>query len=87
MIANDDRQMTGDEGVSETPDSSPTNAAGMPTRCALCQMPIVTTDGLIVRDRGLVCFGCLGEVETALAEYRSLNGAAGSAGSGGSGVQ
>ena len=74
IIANDVRQMTEDEGVSETPVSGPTDVAGMPTRCALCYSPITSGDGLVVLNRGIVCFGCLGEVEAALEQHRIDHG-------------
>ena len=48
------------------------NAAGggHVVQCALCHMPMEVTDGLPVHNRGLVCVGCIGEVQTAIAEKR-----------------
>jgi hypothetical protein len=36
--------------------------------CALCGLPTSADQALSVRTRGLVCSGCLGEIEAAIAE-------------------
>lgn len=72
IMANDERAE--ESSVTETPSPSIAGGAGITTRCALCRMPMISDDGLIVRDRGIVCFGCLGEVEAALQEYRGAEG-------------
>jgi hypothetical protein len=39
-------------------------------QCALCHMTILVSDGLKILNRGILCRGCLGEVEAAIAEMR-----------------
>jgi hypothetical protein len=48
----------------------PDVAAGPTVRCALCRMPILLSDGLLIQNRGVLCFGCIGEIEAAVAEKR-----------------
>ena len=38
--------------------------------CALCETPTPFEDGILVLRRGLLCPGCVGEIEAALAEQR-----------------
>jgi hypothetical protein len=49
---------------------SNSSISGPAVPCALCGMPILLSDGLVVRDRGVLCAGCIGEVEAAVAEKR-----------------
>ena len=59
-----------DQKSSGTPeDSALQNAAGggHVVECSLCHMPMEVTDGLPVHNRGLVCVGCIGEVQAAIA--------------------
>jgi hypothetical protein len=47
------------------------NLSSIPAvRCALCGMPILLSDGLLIQNRGVLCFGCIGEIEAAVAEKR-----------------
>ena len=39
--------------------------------CVICQTSVSVGDGIVVPARGLICFGCLGEVEAAIAEARN----------------
>ena len=73
------RQIMADDEVSETAeanDDGPVNpfpdvvASGPVILCTLCGIPIVLSDGLPVRNRGILCLGCVGEVEAAVAERR-----------------
>jgi predicted CXXCH cytochrome family protein len=36
--------------------------------CALCHMPTSADQALVVQKRGLLCRGCVGEIEAAIAE-------------------
>ena len=38
--------------------------------CALCQMPTLLEDAVVVPQRGGLCPGCVGEIEAAIAERR-----------------
>lgn len=44
--------------------------SGPAVRCALCRMPSPVEDGLLIRNRGVLCPGCIGEIEAAVAESR-----------------
>lgn len=44
--------------------------SGLAFRCALCGMPATVDDGLLIRDRGVLCPACIGEIETTVAERR-----------------
>jgi len=44
--------------------------AGLSVQCSLCRMPIDVAEGLMIPNRGILCVGCLGEIEAALAERR-----------------
>ena len=51
--------------VAESADP-PRNAASV--QCALCRMPTPLDRGVVILNRGVLCPGCLGEIEAALAE-------------------
>jgi hypothetical protein len=42
-------------------------------RCALCRMPTPSQDGLLIPNRGVLCPGCLDEIEATIAERRQLD--------------
>jgi hypothetical protein len=44
--------------------------SGPPVRCALCGASIPSSDVIPVPHRGVVCLGCAGEIEAAIAERR-----------------
>jgi hypothetical protein len=44
--------------------------SGAAVRCALCYIPTPVSDGLLIPNRGVLCPGCIGEVEAAVAERR-----------------
>ena len=46
---------------------------GPAVRCALCRMPTPTEDGALIPNRGVLCPGCLGEIEATIAEWRQLD--------------
>ena len=37
-------------------------------RCALCRMPVPVDDGLLVANRGVLCPGCIGEIQASMAD-------------------
>jgi hypothetical protein len=39
-------------------------------RCALCHLPTLVEDGVAIPNRGLLCPGCVSEIEATLAERR-----------------
>ena len=50
----------------------PPAMSGLTVRCALCRMPVPIDDGTLIANRGVLCPGCLGEIEAAVAERRQL---------------
>ena len=42
--------------------------SGLAVRCALCPMPVPVEEALAITNRGVLCPGCVGEVEATLAE-------------------
>ena len=69
IIANDNRSQANDDV--EPPLPLPKDApAGPAVRCALCGMLVPHGDVIPVRERGVLCLGCAGEVEAAIAERR-----------------
>ena len=38
--------------------------------CALCHMPAPAEEGILIPNRGLLCPGCVGEIEAAIAKGR-----------------
>lgn len=50
----------------DSPSVAPTATAA----CTLCHLPGVRDEALLVPGRGLLCAGCLGEIEAALAAKR-----------------
>ena len=43
---------------------------GLAVRCALCRMPAPIADGILISNRGVLCPGCIGEIEATVAERR-----------------
>src|SRR2546425_11988444 len=35
--------------------------------CALCRLPVTVAESIVVENRGLICPGCRGEIEAAIA--------------------
>jgi ClpX C4-type zinc finger len=35
--------------------------------CALCRLPVTIAEAVVVENRGLICPGCVGEIEAAIA--------------------
>jgi len=50
--------------------AAPAGALGVVLKCALCGMPTESADALVVRGRGVLCPGCLGEIEAAASNMR-----------------
>ena len=44
--------------------------SGPAVRCALCRMPAPIADGILIANRGVLCPGCVGEIEATVAERR-----------------
>ena len=51
-------------------DAPHVGVTGPAVRCALCRMPTPVADGLLIPNRGVLCPGCIGEIEATLAESR-----------------
>ena len=45
---------------------------GPPVQCALCSTFVPSSDVIPIPHRGVVCLGCVGDVEAAIAERRQL---------------
>ena len=69
IIANDNRLQASDDGG--PPLQSTVGAAnGSPVRCALCGTVVPYEDVIPIQPRGVLCLGCAGEVEAAIARRR-----------------
>ena len=44
--------------------------SGVSLRCSLCRMPTDATEGITIPNRGILCVGCIGEIEAAIADRR-----------------
>jgi ClpX C4-type zinc finger protein len=44
--------------------------SGPVVQCTLCGLPITRSEGVVIHNRGILCLGCVGEVEAAAAERR-----------------
>ena len=44
--------------------------SGPAVPCALCRLPTPTDDGVLIPNRGVLCPGCIGEIEATVAETR-----------------
>lgn len=51
--------------------SPPMPSAATFVICALCRMPSPLEDGLLISNRGVLCAGCIAEVEIAIATRNS----------------
>ncbi len=49
-------------------DPEPSVRSSITVSCVLCQMPTPADDALVIRNRGFLCPGCVGEIEAAAAE-------------------
>ena len=58
----------------ETPDGeepvSPTWPRSTTHFCALCCLPVTVAEAIVVENRGLICRGCRGEIEAAIAREK-----------------
>ena len=70
ILADDSKYEAASEAIEQakTPQQGPVSELAM--QCALCRMPIVLSDGLPIAGRGILCAGCLGEIEAAVAGKR-----------------
>jgi hypothetical protein len=64
-IVSEDREHIGGDPLEQ---SSSGTAAAIPGACALCGLPTSSDQALLVHKRGMVCAGCVREIETALTE-------------------
>lgn len=55
-------------------DAPQVGLSGPAVRCALCRMPTPIEDRLLIPNRGVLCPGCIGEIEAAAAESREPEG-------------
>jgi hypothetical protein len=70
-IIADDTRLSGGEGAqlnAEPTRLSPAPAGGLAVPCALCGMTTPFDHLVLVRDRGALCPGCIGEIEATIAE-------------------
>lgn len=44
------------------------NPLELSTQCSLCRTPTLLAHGVVVRNRGFLCPGCIGEIQAAIAE-------------------
>ena len=71
-IIADDSRLAGGTGVEPSaPPLAAPQGVGLAVRCSLCKMPMVIEEALPVLNRGVLCPGCLGEIQTAIAERTS----------------
>lgn len=71
IIADDGRAGGLKEQLVEPPESKPDSTRETLTvtlRCALCKLPVFTSDALAVEARGPLCPGCVDAIQAALAE-------------------
>ena len=74
IIADDSRFEARRNGASPPPDSvqrgqvALSSSSSIILRCALCKMPLISDEALLVDARGALCPGCTGAIEAALAE-------------------
>lgn len=48
-----------------------------PGYCALCRISVLVSHALVIRNRGLLCPGCVGEIQATLADRERPQGEAG----------
>ena len=71
ILAEDRKSSAAADGAAEPGATLPLEpVGGFAVQCALCRMPIVSSDGVPIASRGFLCAGCLGEIEAALADKR-----------------
>ena len=81
IIADDVRFLRGREGptVAEVKDGAEPQQvpevplSGPAVRCALCRLPTPIEDGVMIPNRGVLCPGCIGEIEATMAERRQAD--------------
>ena len=56
-----------DETVETEPSAWPRSTISF---CALCRLPVTVVEAVVVENRGLICPGCLGEIEAAIAREK-----------------
>jgi hypothetical protein len=69
----DDRRLAGesaDKSVEQPKAFPEIPISGPSVQCTLCGMPMTRGDGVVIPNRGILCVGCVGEVEAAAAERR-----------------
>ena len=72
IIADDTRRSGAAEGVDNrsTPNAGERPIAPSATGCELCHMPAPAEEGILIPNRGVLCRGCVGEIEAAIAKGR-----------------
>ena len=61
------------EAAEREPDKAPEAVPAVPRcasaiRCSLCRMPVPVDDGLLVENRGVLCPGCVAEIQASMAD-------------------
>ena len=76
IIADDTRFTPATEAIEQRPVTPIPDKvfSGIAVRCALCRMPVPVEEGLPIPNRGVLCPGCVGEVEATLAERTKDDG-------------
>lgn len=77
-IIADVSKLTPDPTIEEPPRAVPLPATAMGghyVRCSLCRMPVPVENALPVVNRGVLCPGCVGEIQAAIAETEGDSGA------------
>jgi hypothetical protein len=70
-IMADDASLSGGAQVSEGADLVPlpqVPVSALAVRCALCRMAAPVDDCILIENRGVLCPGCIGEIEATLAK-------------------
>lgn len=61
----------GREDIPGSDPQDPSSPAAAVVSCALCCLPTSAGEGLVVHKRGLLCRGCVDEIQAALAEQKN----------------
>ena len=68
IIAQDREAKAGNSGQRSTDGQSTGEKQAQAQVCRLCGFPVLLEDALAIEERGFLCLGCVGAVDTAIAE-------------------
>jgi hypothetical protein len=51
-------------------DATPAWPRSTTSTCTLCRLPVAIAEAILVESRGLICPGCIGEIEAAIAREK-----------------